>query len=217
LAYSHHCENADDATTNANGTCGCSDSGTYKSWTVSGATYDNSAGNFYDGAYALKFDYYAERAVINTTGSWVDLTEKGSFKCYYKPVAENDCFIFTIKVDDTHCIKCYYVTALNVIRLIIDDGSGAVYNTGTDTIADNDDANGWCLIQFAWDLSGADGTDIMRVKVGAQAWQSITNTSLDDIGANPTSYTVGNYSGADWSTGAGWFDAVQLYTSDLGA
>ncbi len=198
LFYSHHCENNDDATAGG----GCSQSSTYKSWTKTGATYDATAGNFYDGAYSLKMNGYGHRAIINNTGNWLDLSATGSISMWYKPTA-NDTYVFGGWIDATHYIACLYLNATNTIRISVNDGGGAINYNGTQTL----NAAG-SMLYFGWDAA----TDLLQVKVDAGAWQTKTDVAWVDIGTF-TSYSVGNAYTTDWSSTYGNIDVVKIYNT----
>lgn len=203
LLYSHHAENNDDATTSASGTQGCSASATYKSWALAGADYDSTAGNFSDGAYSLRGNGYNDQATITNTGNWANVTAKGCVSMWYKPDGSNNSTVFEFLIDANNFIKAYYDNTADTISITHMGGSSSNTKTSTATFTAG------TVIKMGWDASLGDGSEVLQVKVGANAWETTSTYTLGTMSGNFAALLIGVWDGNFY----GNIDQLQIYTS----
>ena len=210
LAYSHHAENNDDATTETNGTCGCSDSDTYKSWDLTtgttNATYSSTYKN--DGLYSVLLDGTDDSVVVTET-DWLDITSIGTWEGYVRLDAGSDGWVFYFDAGATW-FRADAETGNN-IKITINDGTFKTLITTTATLTDDT----FTYVRICWDFSDTGGgADIIRVKIGAQTEETVTNLTVSPF-ATPNDVTYYVMGGAAGSM-LGYIDSVKLYESDEG-
>lgn len=211
LAYSHHAENNDDATTSANGTCGCSDSVTYKSWdlTTGATSAEYSTTQKYDGLYSVYIDAVGDEVSVTET-DWLDLTEVGTWSAWVY-ATPNDDNLFYIGIDATHYVRVRYNTPENFFSMQINDGDGQESATTTATITPNT----WGLIEVSWDLSIGAGSNKLKARINGGSWEGSSTLQTTDIGiSNNAEY---NIIGGNNNSQVGYYDApsfTEAYTGD---
>jgi len=197
LLVSGHSENNDDVTTSANGTQGCAANAANNSVTKSNVTYTSTAGQFYDGSYGLSASGWAHYVVVGTTG--YDLTAKGCVEMWYEhDSTPHTSFLAELYVDGTHGIQFQW-NVDGTLTIKSQDGTNNLSLTSTDTTA-----AGGSVVKAGWDFSQAGGSDILRVKVGANAWKEATNLTGVDVGAMPAGFTLFGVSISSYGYIDGW-------------
>ena len=203
--FDAHFENDDDVTVGT--PAGCSVDVT-QTISKSGATFSST--NKIDGTYSLYLNGYQHRATIDCSD--FDLTTQGSVS-------------FWIKEHATAGIQGGKVFVLNptgsgeiFVRLYTDgkfylgvtDADGTYSEFSTAAIS----ADGTAQVQAGWDLA----TDhLIRLRLctdgtcDTETWQTTTNSSLGDTGANPNTITIG---AADDINHYGWIDNFTIYSSE---
>lgn len=199
LKLSHWCENNDDATVGG----GCSASEIYKSWTLAGATYDNTAGTFSNGSYSLKGNGYNDQATITNTGNWLANTTTGCVKMSYKPTGSNSSTLFEFRIDDNNYIKGEYDDSTDKIVVKHDGASTINSKTSTATFTDR------TIIMLGWDASPAGGSQVLQVKVGDNAWETTSTYTFGTLTGTMATELIGTYGGNFY----GNIDGVQIWSS----
>ena len=206
LLFSFHAENNDDATTSANGTQGCSASGTYKSVTLgANAAYSTDYKN--DGSYSVKIDSSAAGTYVTlpNTGNWLGMHDKGSILMWIRPIVLTyNTQLFNLSVDATHVVYGYIQTD-STIRVRIRSGSNDEWWTSTDNVS----ASG-SSVCMGWDMTLGSPNNYVKIKVGANAATQHAYADFVSIGSAPSTYTILGTTNNDVHA---YFDTIKLFKS----